>query len=56
MMPEIVIGLQNFKQLLEINGFAQVWMYLDSVNVSLFIPVLKTRLVDNFLVKMLNGL
>ena len=31
-------------------------MYPNSVNVESFIPVLKTRLVDNFLVELRNGL
>ena len=41
--------LTKLKTLLEQNGFAEVWMYADSVDVKSFIPVLKTRLVDNFL-------
>ena len=48
--------LTKLKNLLEQNGFAEVWMYPNSVNVESFIPVLKTRLVDNFLVELRNGL
>ena len=42
--------------MLEQNGFAEVWLFPDSVNIKLFIPVLKARLVDTFLVEMRNGL
>ena len=42
--------LTKLKQLLEQNGFADVWMYPVSVNVKAFIPVLKTRSIDTFLV------
>ena len=48
--------LTKLKILLEQNGFAEVWMYPDSVNVKSFIPILKTRLVDNYLVALRNGL
>ena len=48
--------LTKFKQLLEQNGFADVWMYPGSVNVKAFIPVFKTRLIDTFLVGMRNEL
>ena len=48
--------LTKHKNLLEQNGFAEVWMYPNSVIVESFIPVLKTRLVDNFLVEFRNGL
>ena len=44
------------KKMLEQSGFAEVWMFRDSVNVKLFIPVLKAGLVDTFLVEMRNGL
>ena len=37
-------------------GFAEERMFPDSVKVKLFIPVLKARLVDTFLVEMRNGL
>ena len=48
--------LTKLKQLLEQNGFADVWMYPGSVNVKAFIPVFKTRLIDTFLVGMRNEL
>ena len=51
-----IYWLTKLKLLLESNGFAEVWMYPDSVNVNAFISVLKTRLIDNFLVEMRNGL
>ena len=41
--------------LLEQNVFAEVWMYPDSVDIESFIPVMKTRLVDNFFVELRNG-
>ena len=45
---KISIVNDSLKNLLEQNGFAEVWMYPNSVNVESFIPV-KIRLVDNFL-------
>ena len=39
----ISFWLTKLKNLLEQNGFAEVWMYTNSVNVEPFIPVLKTR-------------
>lgn len=48
--------LTKLKLLFESHGFAEVWMYPDSVNVNAFISVLKTKLIDTFLVKIRNGL
>ena len=48
--------LTKLKRLLEQNGFAEVWIFPDSVNVKVFIPVLKARLIDTFIVEMRNGL
>lgn len=62
MKIQIDTGVQNMywlakvKLLLERNGFAEVWCYPQSVNVELFIPVFKTRLIDNFLVELRGGL
>ena len=51
-----IFWLTKLKKLLEQNGFAEVWMFPDSVNVKVFIPVLKARLIDTFIVEMRNGL
>ena len=48
--------LTKLKHMLEDNGFAEVWIYPGSVNVDLFIPVFKRRLLDNFLVEVRTGL
>ena len=48
--------LIKLKILLVQNGFAEVSMYPDSADVKSFIPFLKTRLVDNYLVVLRNGL
>ena len=48
--------LVKIKQLLERNGFADVWHFPQSVDVKVFIPLLKRRLLDNFLVDLRGGL
>ena len=48
--------LVKIKQLLERNGFADVWHFPHSVDVKVFIPLLKRRLLDTFLVDLRGGL
>ena len=52
----ILWRLSKLKNLLERNGFAEVWYYPHSVDPKLFIPLLRRRLIDNFLVKLREGL
>ena len=51
-----VLRLSKLKCLLERNGFAEVWYFPHSVYPKLFIPLLKERLIDNFLVQLREGL
>ena len=44
------------KQLLQRNGFGEVWLFPDSVNVRVFLNILKTRLIDNYLIELREGL
>ena len=44
------------KNLLERNGFAEVWHFPASVDVNLFLRVLKTRLVDTFISESREGI
>ena len=51
-----VLWLSKLKYLLERHGFAEVWYYPQSVDIKLFIPVFKRRLIDNFLIELREGL
>ena len=51
-----ILWLSKLKNLLECNGFADVWYYPHSVDPNLFIPLLRRRLIDNFLVELQEGL
>ena len=51
-----VLWLSKLKCLLENTGFAEVWLFPQSVNFKLFLPLLKQRLIDNFLVNLREGL
>ena len=44
------------KDLLQRNGFYDVWMFPESVNINVFIPQLHTRLKDNFILVWRQGL
>lgn len=44
------------KYLLQKNGFAEVWHYPESINVKLFLPILKRRLIDNQLIELREGI
>ena len=51
-----ILWLSKLENLLERNGFAEVWYYPHSVDPKLFIPLLRRRLMDNFLVELREGL
>ena len=51
-----VLWIYKLKCLLESTDFAEVWLFPHSVNFKLFLPLLKQRLIDNFLVNLLEGL
>ena len=42
--------------LLQRNRLAEVWQYPDSVDVKMFLPVLKTRLIDIFITESREGI
>ena len=44
------------KDLLQKNGFAEVWYFPNSVNIKLFLPILRRRLEVNFLVGLRDGI
>ena len=44
------------KLLLEHNGFPDVWMYPESVNINMFIPIFQNRLRDVFITEWNHGL
>ena len=46
----------KIKCLLQSTGFAEVWLFPNSVNFKLFLPLFKQRLIDNFLVNLREGL
>ena len=48
--------LSKVKYLLEYNGFADIWMYPDSVIASHFIPVLRQRLMDTYITNWREGM
>ena len=48
--------LSKVKHLLTRNGFGDIWQFPESVSVKLFLPVLKTRLADNYLQELREGL
>ena len=50
------IGLSKVKHLLTRNSFGDVWQFPESVSAKLFLPVLKTRLIDNYLQELREGL
>ena len=41
--------LNKVKNLLDKNGFSDVWTYPNSVNKKKFLPIFKRRLIDNFI-------
>ena len=51
-----ILWLTKLKNLLERNGFADVWRYPFSVDQKIFIPLFRRRLIDNFLVELRVGL
>ena len=44
------------KRLLQRNGLAEVWQYPDLVDVKMFLPVLKTRIIDSFITESREGI
>ena len=48
--------LSKVKYLFEYNGFADIWMYPDSVIASHFIPVLRQRLMDTYITNWREGM
>ena len=48
--------LSKVKHLLESNGFADTWIYCDSVISNRFIPVLRQRLMDMYLTNWREGM
>ena len=50
-----IVWTSKVKNLLERNGFAEVWKYPESVDVNLFIRVLKIRLLDTFISEAREG-
>ena len=51
-----VLWISKLKCLLESTGFAEVWLFPNSVNFKLFLPLFKQRLIDTFLVNLCEGL
>ena len=51
-----LLWTSKVKSLLERNGFAEVWQYPESVNIKMFLPVLKTRLIDTFITESREGI
>ena len=51
-----VLWLSKIKCLLESTGFAEVWLFPQSINFKLFLSIFKQRLVDNFLVNLREAL
>ena len=47
-----VLWLSKLKCLSERNGFAEVWLFPQSIVSKLSIPLFERRLVDNFLVEL----
>ena len=56
MDPSISSWTAKVKLLLEHNGFPDVWMYPESVNVNMFIPIFQNRLRDVFITEWNHGL
>lgn len=56
MDPSISSWTAKVKKLLEQNGFPDVWMYPESVNVNMFIPIFQNRLRDVFITEWNHGL
>ena len=50
------VWTSKVKRLLQRNGLAEVWQYPDSVDVKMFLPVLKTRLIDTFITESREGI
>lgn len=48
--------LTNVKNLLDKNGFSEVWALPHNVQLDRFLPMLKTRLIDNFIGEVRRGL
>ena len=51
-----MLWISKLKCLLESIGFAEVWLYPWSVDLKLFLPKLKQRLIDNFIDNAREGL
>ena len=56
MDPSISSWTAKVKLLLEHNGFPDVWMYPESVNINMFIPIFQNRLRDVFITEWSHGL
>ena len=56
MDPSISSWTAKVKLLLEHNGFPDVWMYPESVNINMFIPIFQNRLRDVFITEWNHGL
>ena len=41
--------ITKVRDLLQNNGFVDVWMYPESVNANVFIPIFKNRLIDMYI-------
>lgn len=50
------VWTSKVKNLLQRNGFAEVWQYPNSVDVKLFLPILKQRLIDSFITQSREGI
>ena len=53
---EIMLYGPKVKRLLQRNGLAEVWQYPDSFDIKMFLPVLKTRLIDTFITESREGI
>ncbi|MEW8545252.1 MAG: hypothetical protein AB2693_17140, partial [Candidatus Thiodiazotropha sp.] len=56
MDPSISSWTSKVKNLLERNGFQDVWMYPESVNVNVFMPIFQNRLRDVYITEWNHGL
>jgi hypothetical protein len=54
--PNIKNWSSNVKDLLHISGFADVWLYPESVNLNVFMPIFERRLRDVYITKWRNGI